>query len=304
MKRGSQSLTGVCVGGIAARWLALLAGVALLAGQPANSAPTGGFFTTSDGVRLHYLMAGRGPTVAFVPGWTMPAEVWAPQLEYFSRHYRVAALDPRSQGQSEIARSGHDLARRARDIHEFLDAIQAEPVALVGWSLGVLEALAYIDQFGSGRLQALVLIDNSIGEDPPPVSDPTFLVRLRKDRRATVERFVRNMYKTPQDEAYYRRITTAALTTPLEASIALLSYRQPREFWRRTARGAPVPILYAVTPRFREQAQNFKKHKPDAWIEVFEGAGHALFVDDAARFNRLLEDFLIHAVKNDNVQKP
>ncbi len=264
--RGSMSLAGVCVGRFTPRWLVLLAGVVLLAGQPANSAPTSGFFTTSDGVRLHYLVEGQGPTLIFVPGWTMPAEIWAPQFGHFARRYRVVALDPRSQGLSEIATSGHEPARRARDIHELLDAVQAKSVVLVGWSLGVLEALAYIDQFGSDRLQALVLVDNSIGEDPPPVSDPTFLARLRKDRRATVERFVRTMYKTLQDEAYYQRITAAALKTPLEASIALLSYRQPRELWRRVVHRTPTPILYVVTPRFKEQARNLKKRKPDVWI--------------------------------------
>ncbi len=287
-----MSVAGSGAGRLARVWLVLLTGVMLLVGQPANGAPTSGFFTTSDGVRLHYLTAGQGPTLVFVPGWTMPAEIWAAQIEYFSGRYRVVALDPRSQGRSEIARSGHDPARRARDIHELLDAVQAKSAVLVGWSLGVLEALAYIDAYGSGRLHALVLVDNSIGEDPPPNSDPTFLTRLRKDRRATVERFVRNMYKTPQDEAYYQRITAAALKTPLAASVALLSYRQPREFWRRAAEHTPAPLLYAVTPRFKEQAQNLKKRKPDARIEVFEGAGHALFVDEAARFNALLDDFL------------
>lgn len=298
-----MSLASTRVGRVV-RWLALLAGVALLAGQPAHGAPTSGFFTTSDGVRLHYLAEGQGPTLIFVPGWTMPAEIWAPQIEHFAGRYRVVAFDPRSQGLSEIASSGHDLARRARDIHELLDAVQAKTAVLIGWSLGVLEALAYIDEFGSERLQALVLVDNSIGEDPPPASDPTFLTRLRKDRRATVERFVRNMYKTPQDEAYYQRITAAALKTPLEASVALLSHRQPREFWRQAVYRTPTPILYAVTPRFKEQARNLKKRKPDVWIEVFEHAGHALFVDDAARFNRLLEDFLTRVVTNTDTQPP
>ena len=42
-----------------------------------------GWFRTSDGVRLHYLVGGSGRTVVFVPGWTMPAEIWAPQLRHF-----------------------------------------------------------------------------------------------------------------------------------------------------------------------------------------------------------------------------
>lgn len=258
----------------------------------AQAAPQDGYFNTSDGVRLHYLTAGQGPVLVFIPGWTMPAEIWASQLEYFGREHRTVALDPRSQGRSEVAKTGHDPVRRAQDIHELLDALGAKSAVLVGWSLGVLEALAYTDAHGSDRLDALVLVDNSIGEDPPPVSDPTFLARLRKDRRATVERFVRAMYKTPQGEDYYRGIIAAALKTPLEASVALLSYRNPREYWRRLAYATPVPVLYAVTPRFKEQAENFRRRKPEVRIEVFEAAGHALFVDEAARFNAVLDDFL------------
>ena len=34
------------------------------------------WFVTSDSVRLHYLSAGSGPTIVFVPGWTMPASCW------------------------------------------------------------------------------------------------------------------------------------------------------------------------------------------------------------------------------------
>lgn len=40
-----------------------------------------GSFITSDGVKLHYLESGTGPTILFVPGWTMPAEIWQPQID-------------------------------------------------------------------------------------------------------------------------------------------------------------------------------------------------------------------------------
>jgi hypothetical protein len=44
-----------------------------------------GFFTTSGGVRLHYLEAGNGnPAILFVPGWTMPSDIWEKQLLYFA----------------------------------------------------------------------------------------------------------------------------------------------------------------------------------------------------------------------------
>jgi pimeloyl-ACP methyl ester carboxylesterase len=46
-------------------------------------------FRTSDGVELRYLEAGSGPTLVFVPGWTMPAEIWEHQLRHFASTHRV-----------------------------------------------------------------------------------------------------------------------------------------------------------------------------------------------------------------------
>jgi non-heme chloroperoxidase len=47
-----------------------------------------------------------------------------------------------------------------------------------------------------------------------------------------------------------------------------------------------------VRPRFRGQAENLAAKHPTAETAVFETAGHALFVDEAARFNALLDSFI------------
>lgn len=269
--------------------LLFLAALQAVAGEVAA---TSRYFVTSDGVRLHYLETGRGPTLVFVPGWGMPAEIWAPQLRHFGQRYRAVAFDPRGQGRSAVPVNGYNAARRAADIKELIEALQAPSVVLVGWSLGVLESLVYVNEYGVDRLSALVLVDNSVGEEPPPVADPTFFDRLRTSREATVERFVRAMTRGPQPETYYRRIVESALRMPLDASIALLSYPHPREFWRRVVHVVDRPVLYAVSPRFAEQALNLKRHRPAVRIQVFENAGHALFVDEPDGFNELLDEFL------------
>jgi len=46
-----------------------------------------GFFKTSDGVRIHYLEAGSGRPIVFIPGWTMPAWIWQKQIDEFSKKY-------------------------------------------------------------------------------------------------------------------------------------------------------------------------------------------------------------------------
>jgi microsomal epoxide hydrolase len=242
---------------------------------------------------LRYLEAGSGRVVVFVPGWCMPGRIFAPQIEALSRRWRVVALDPRGQGGSEVPRGGYDPARRGQDIRDLLAHIGGGRVVLAGWSLGVLDALSYADMAGGGRLAGLVLIDNSVGEGaPPPPRASRFFQNLRQRRDATVRGFVASMYRTPQDAAYLDGIAREAQRMPVEASIRLLSYPRPREFWRDSLYAVRRPVYYAVTPRLRGQAELVAQRHPQPTVEVFEAAGHALFVDEATRFNASMEDFL------------
>lgn len=250
-------------------------------------------FVTTDGVRLHVLEGGPasapGPVIAFVPGWSMPASIWRAQLEALGARHPVAALDPRGQGGSEVAQTGYTVERRADDIAEFVARYRR--VVLVGWSLGALEALHYTRNHGEAKLAGLVLVDSSVGEPPaPPASD--FRGALERDRAEALDGFVRAMFRAPQAEDELAQLKAGALRLPLEASLALLSYPYPREHWRAAAHAVRAPLLYAVTPQFAEQAQNLKHNRPQTEVALFDGAGHALFVDEPERFNALLEDFV------------
>lgn len=271
-------------------------GIALLASLgPTGASARDAYFATSDGVRLHVIEQGDPArhTIVFIPGWTMPAWIFQAQLDAFSRSYHVVSLDPRGQGDSEIAPSGYDHIRRGRDIAELIQALGNRPVLLVGWSLGVLDSLGYIAQFGDGKIAGLVLIDNSIGENPPPVA--TRGPRVRGPvlpREEQMRRFVRGMFRSNPGEAYLDRLTEDALRTPPEVAKELGNYPAPRTYWRDAVYSVVQPILYIVRPRFAAQAANLAAKDPLAETVTFGTAGHALFVDEADRFNQVLADFI------------
>jgi microsomal epoxide hydrolase len=219
----------------------------------------------------------------------MPASIWRAQLVALGAQHRVAALDPRGQGRSEITAKGYTVERRARDIAEFVD--RYPQVVLIGWSLGALECLHYVHVHGDGKVAALVLVDSSVGEQPPP-PESRFTESLRRERAQTVERFVHAIFKSHRPPEELRELVAGALRLPAQASIDLLSYPQPRTHWRDIAWAFRKPLLYVVTPQFAEQAKNLHRHRPGTRIEVFERAGHALFVDEPERFNALLEELV------------
>ncbi len=250
-------------------------------------------FQTSDGVFLSVIESSvskrASPTIALIPGWCMPAWLWQPQIDALSAHYPVMALDPRGQGESDVPAIGYHFERRATDLHEFLKPYQN--VLLVGWSLGALEVLEYAHRFGEDKLAGMVLVDSSVGEMPVPPPGGTFLQSLREDRDTVLDGFVREMYAHARPEAETAALLKDVKRMSLDDSIALLSSGIPREHWKECAHAFKKPLLYVVTPQFAEQAQNLKKNRPATQIEIFADAGHALFVDEVTRFNRLLLTF-------------
>ena len=283
---------------LAVRIAALLA---LLLSRPVLAEDTvqSRFFLTGDGVRLHYLEAGPplGHTIVFVPGWTMPAWIWQPQINVFARRYHVVAFDPRGQGQSDAPSWGYEPGRRSQDIAQLVADVTAAPVVIVGWSLGVLDTLAYVRAHGDGKVAGLVLVDNSVGEEPPPPPHPRHRPAPAMPREIAMYRFVAGMFNHRPSDAYLDRLTEATLHTPEQASRALLSYPVPRSYWREAVYSTSRPVLYVVRPGWlSEQAANLARNRPGTQIAVFSNAGHALFIDDSARFNALLEGFLTQTV--------
>ena len=103
----------------------ILAPAAVHAQQPATPRPStppvmvgqqDGFFTTSDGVKIHYLTHGdKGSWVVLVHGYSDNAQrMWfntgiAPEI---AKRHRVVAIDNRNHGQATSRCPGDQAARR------------------------------------------------------------------------------------------------------------------------------------------------------------------------------------------------
>jgi microsomal epoxide hydrolase len=250
---------------------------------------------TSDGVSLSVLESGRERagkdkiTIALMTGWSLPANIWRNQLDSFGRSFHTMALDPRGQGESQAPADRYTAERRATDLKEFVEPYSK--ILLIGWSLGAIESLQYVQMFGAEHLAGMVLVDSSVGEEPAPGPESTFLQSLRDDRDKTLNGFVRAIFKTPRTDAEIAALVRGAKRMSVENSIALLSYPFPRTHWKEIAHGFNKPLLYVVTPQFEQQAQNLRKNRPATQIEIFRDTGHALFVDAPQRFNSLIMRF-------------
>jgi non-heme chloroperoxidase len=273
--------------------------VALLcvaAAQSAAAMTKNGFFKTSDGIRIHYLEAGSGQAIVFIPGWTMPAWIWQKQIDEFSKRYHVIAVDPRSQGESDQPTYGHMPETRSRDYKELVDYLGLKQPVLVGWSMACGELVKYAEQFGTDNVGGMVLVDGFLADKLSPEMfgfATGSMNQLQLDRQKQAEGFVRSMYKKPQTEEYLKRVIDASTKVPADAAVVLIYNMIAVKDLSAGFAMMNRPVLFAYQPDSQASADFLKSKLGDkVRLERFDGDGHALFVDDPEKFNRVLEEFI------------
>lgn len=255
-----------------------------------------GFVTTSDGIRIHYVEAGSGRPIVFIPGWTMPAWIWQKQTDELSKKYHVIAVDPRSQGESDKPTYGHLPETRAHDYKEVVDHLGLKQPVLVGWSMGCGELMKYVEQFGDDNVGGLVLVDGLLTDKASPemfAGLSEWMNQLQQDRRKQADGFVRSMFKKPQSEDYLKRVIDASMQVPADSAVVLIYNMIAVKDWSRAFARVNRPVLFAYQPGSQPSADFLQSKLGDkVRIEKFDGDGHALFVDDPDKFNHVLEEFL------------
>jgi pimeloyl-ACP methyl ester carboxylesterase len=113
---------------------------------------------TIEGVKLHYLTAGDGPTLILLHGYTQTSRMWKPIIPLLAEKFTVIAPDLPGIGDSAIPKDGLDMKSAAIRIHSLISSIGIEKARIVGHDIGLMVAYAYAAQFPA-ETEKLVLMD-------------------------------------------------------------------------------------------------------------------------------------------------
>jgi pimeloyl-ACP methyl ester carboxylesterase len=124
-----------------------------------RSAPaTESRFANVNGVRLHYLVAGKGDPVVLLHGYAETSHMWRPLMAKLADTRTVIAPDLRGAGQSSTPADGYTKAAMARDIHALTSKLGYQRVQIVGHDIGLMVAYAYAAQYPS-EVERIALMD-------------------------------------------------------------------------------------------------------------------------------------------------
>ena len=156
--------------------LAFLIVVALVSGAAAQGAiaTIESRFAEVNGIKLHYLIAGKGPTVLLLHGYAQNSHMWRPLMAELAKTHTVIAPDLRGFGQSDKPESGYDKPTMAQDVHALAASLGHTRVGVVGHDIGLMVAYAYAAQYPT-EVDRIVLMDAFL----PGVGDWTSVWLLR-----------------------------------------------------------------------------------------------------------------------------
>ncbi len=263
--------------------------------------------TSSDGVRLNYLEMGdpTGRPVVLVAGFKAPATSWRYQLKPLARAgCRVIAFDRRGRGASEVGPGDHTMDRHGADIHDLLAELALEDVTLVGQSMGGNAVWSLVQQFGTGGIRDIVIVDQTpkmlnaadwaygfYDVDETNV-DTTFAAGIPDPGRHPVKSkgLVRMSRVLKAME-----IPKGGRPTFTEAELALLKDHAKRD-WRPVIADVDRPVFFIAGAESEfwpaEHAAASAALNPLASSTVIERDGHAANIEQPQRFNEALLGFL------------
>lgn len=260
--------------------------------------------TVRDGTRLHVRDEGSGPVVLMVPGWSVSTWWFRHQFDQLVDRFRVVSYDPRGQGESEKTTRGQRTARLAADLDEVITYTGEATVHLVAWSGGGSTALQYVELYGTDRLQTMSLVCAG-----PKLLKSTgwelgfldldgllgWVSLIRNDFETAVGGLIPQFFAEPVRAEDHQASLAEMLKCDPEA-MALASWDFILQDYRDILALIAIPTLLVAGEADvaipSDNASYFHERIRGSHLEIIEGAAHCPFLEQPARFNDLLCDFV------------
>lgn len=252
-----------------------------------------------DGLRIHYLIQGRGTAVVLLHGLGSCADDWWLQFPALAARYRVVAPDLRGHGRTDKPPGPYTVPQMAEDVVGLMEALGVGEAHVVGLSLGGLVAQALAARHPD-RVRSLILVNTFARLRPRGLRSWRLLLQrglalLVGGVEKQAEVVARSMFPHP-DQGAIRRAAVERLRANDPRAYRAAIYAAMRFDGRPDLVRIRVPTLVVAgtedTTVDMAAKEELARNIPGARLEVVPHSGHVTPVDQPAHFNRLVLQFL------------
>lgn len=255
----------------------------------------------TNGIQTNYELSGRAdaPVVVLSHSLGSSLEMWNPQIELLSKHFRVLRYDTRGHGGSDVPPEGYSLEDMAQDAIGLLDALKIDSVYWVGLSMGGMigQALALNH---AERIDRLALCDTAAVI--PDEAQPIWQERIDAAKQDGLQALVEGTLERWFTQAYYennppevQHIRKLFLATPLEGYLGCSEAIRKLNYLDQLSE-INIPTLIIVgeedfgTPVEASEAMHARI--ANSKLVILPSAAHLSNIQQDGRFNEALLGFL------------
>jgi pimeloyl-ACP methyl ester carboxylesterase len=252
---------------------------------------------------LFYAEKGQGESVVFLNGLSGDHLYWSGQLRALGKRYRCLAVDNRDVGRSSLSPEPYTTRDLAADVAGLLEQAGVPAAHVVGLSMGGMIAqelaLAWPE-----RVRSLVLVNTLARSDEWFRGTLRAFALIRRQVADTAGFFDailpwwvgHRFFEGPERTAWLRWLLHQnPHAQPLDGFLRQLAAIEGHDALDRLPLvRCPVLVLggeddCVCPPRYSRQ---IRAHIDHAELTLLPGVGHAAPIEDAARFNACIAEFL------------
>ena len=265
----------------------------IVAEEDTMPAPSG--VASVNGTHLAYEVAGDGPPLVLLHGFSLDRRMWAAQVEAFAARCLVVRYDLRGFGASGPATT--EPYSNVDDLAALLDHLGIERAHIVGQSMGGKTCLGYALRHPE-RVSALVMDSTMLPLRLPEFGD--YQAESARRRQALAEQGITpacgETMAREQPALHFLYTSLSALNSQWHAGNWPAGSERVPWVGHAELRGFAVPTLFAfgeqdviMPPRVLELAA---AAVPGARVARFPRSGHSVYFERADDWNRTVDGFL------------
>lgn len=222
-------------------------------------------------IQLHFIEQGQGQPLILLHGNGEDSTYFEHQIPYFSKDYRVIAIDTRGHGQSPRGEKPFTIKQFAEDLHDFMDEKAIEKAIILGFSDGGNIALTFALKYPD-RVEKMIVDGANLF---PSGVKPLYQWPIEMGYR------IAKMFSKKSDKALHNAEMLSLMVNEPHFEPTELSHLM-----------MPVLVVAGNKDMIKEShTRLIYKNLPNAQLSIIEG-DHFVANKNADAFNKVVDEFL------------
>lgn len=223
-------------------------------------------------IKLNYVEKGEGKALVLLHGNGESHHCFRHQVEYFSKFYRVIAIDTRGHGESPMGTKPFTIKQFAEDLKDFLDEHCLNNIYLLGFSDGGNIAITFALKY------------------------PEYIDKLILNGSNLFPRGVKSVCQIPIEINYFLTGIMAKRNEKIEKKHKLLGLmvNEPNISFEELSKiKMPTLVLVGTVDMIKHShSLAIAKALPNSKFVALQG-GHGIVHDTPKQYNKAVEEFLM-----------